>query len=93
VGKSCLPFEHVSDGCLSSVGMVREASALADAEVVEHEERGEVAEHRGSYGPSNDGSSTLLGFDGENALSDGSGENGHGWLWWWLRGEETSRED
>jgi len=87
VGKSCLPFEHVGDGCLASVGMVREASALADAEVVEHEERGEVAEYHGSYGSSDDGTRTLLGFDGEDALNDGSGESGpgesgHGWLWW-----------
>ena len=77
--KSCLPFNHVGDGCLASVGVVREASPFADAEVVEHEERGEVAEGRSSNRPPNDSTGTLLCFDSENALSDGSGDIGHGW--------------
>ena len=63
------------------MGMVGEASALVDEEVVEHEERGEVAEDHGSNGPPYDSPSTLLGFDSENALYDGSGETGHG-RWW-----------
>ena len=63
------------------MGVVREASAFADAEVVEHEERGEVSEDHCSNGPPDDGPSTLLGFDGEDALDDGSGETGHGWWW------------
>ena len=63
------------------MGVVWEAGPFANAEVVEHEERGEVAEDHGPNGPSNDSTSTLLGFDGENALNDGSGETGHG-LWW-----------
>lgn len=61
------------------MGMVWEASPLADAEVVEHEERGEVAEDHCSNGPSNDSTSTFLGFDGKNALYNRSGETGHGW--------------
>jgi hypothetical protein len=56
------------------VGVVREASTLAYVEVVEHEERGEVAEGCGPNGPPDDSASALLGFDGENALHDGSGE-------------------
>lgn len=63
------------------MGVVREASPFPDAEVVEHEERCEVAEGRGPNGPPDDSAGTLLGFDGENALSDGSGDTGHGW---WL---------
>lgn len=63
------------------MGVVREASTLVDVEVVEHEEGGEIAEGRGSNGPPDDSTSALLGFDGENALHDGSGESGHGW---WL---------
>ena len=81
--KGYLPFNHVGDGCLASVGVVREASPFADAKVVEHEEGGEVAEGRGSNGPPDDGTGTLLGFDSENALSDGSGDAGHGWWWLW----------
>ena len=61
--------------------VVGEASTLADAEVVEHEERGEVAEDHSSNGPPHDSANTFLGLDGENALYDGSGETGHGW---WL---------
>ena len=52
------------------MGVVREACAFADVEVVEHEERGEVTEGRGSNGPSNDSTSALLGFDSEDALDD-----------------------
>ena len=58
--------------------MVGEASALADAEVVEHEERSEVAENHCSNGPPYDSPNTFLGFDCENALNYGSGETGHG---------------
>lgn len=61
------------------MGMVGEASTFADAEVVEHEERGEVSESHSSDGPPDDSPSTLLGFDGEDALNYGSGETGHGW--------------
>ena len=75
---SCSPFKHVRDGGLAPVGVVWEASPLAYAEVVEHEERGEVAEGRRSNGPPNDSTSTLLGFDGNNTLYDRSGETGHG---------------
>ena len=79
--KSFVPLDHVCDGGLASVRMVREASAFADAEVVEHEERGEVAEGRCSNGPSDDSTSTLLGFNSENTVNYGSGEAGHGWEW------------
>lgn len=57
--------------------MVRETGALADAKVVEHEERGEVAKGLCSNGPSDDGASTFLGFDCEDALHDGPGNVGH----------------
>ena len=60
--------------------VVREASTFTDAEVVEHEERGEVAERRCPNGPPDNSTNTLLGFDRENALHDGSGDTGHG-LW------------
>ena len=63
------------------MGVVGEAGALANAEVVEHEERGEVTEDHGSNGPPHHGPDAFLGFDGENALNDRSGESGHGW---WL---------
>ena len=76
-----LPFEHVCDGSLASVGVVGEASTLADKEMVEHEERGEVSEYHGSNGSPYDGPSTLLGFNGEDTLNNGSGETGHGWWW------------
>ena len=61
--------------------VVGEAGALADAEMVEHEERGEVTEDHGSNGPPYDSPDAFLGFDGENALNDGSGETGD--CWWW----------
>lgn len=61
--------------------VVGEASALANMEVVEHEERGEVAEGHCSNGPPDDSTSTLMGFDSENTLHDGSGDTGH--LSWW----------
>lgn len=61
--------------------VVGEAGAFANVEVVEHEERGEVAEDRCSNGSPDDSTSTLLGFDGENTLHDGSGDTGH--VFWW----------
>ena len=82
-GQSRSPFNHVGDGGLASVRVVREASALADVELVEHEERGEVTEGRSSNGPSDSSTSAILGFKGENALDNGSGEIRHCWWWWW----------
>ena len=63
------------------MGVVWEASSLSDAEVVEHEEWGEVTEGHRSDGPSDDSPNALLSFNGENALYDGSGESGHGLRW------------
>ena len=57
--------------------MVWEACAFANVKVVEHEERGEVAEDWCSNGSPDDSASTLLGFDGENTLHNGSGDAGH----------------
>lgn len=74
-------MEHVCNGCLASVWVVRETGALVDAKVVEHEERGEVTKGWCSNGPSDDCTSTLFGFDGEDTLHDGSGDVRH--FWWW----------
>ena len=73
----CLPFKHIRNSCLTSMWMVREAGTFADAEVVEHEERGEVAKSPGPDGSADDCTNTLFGFDSENALYDGSGNAGH----------------
>lgn len=57
--------------------VVGETSALADVEMVEQEERGEITESHCSNGPPDDGTSALLRFDSENAFHDGSGDAGH----------------
>lgn len=74
------------------MGMVGEASTSVNMEVVEHEKRGEVTEGRRSNGSPDDSASTLLGFYGEDALHDGSGDTGHV-LWWRSTDEQMSRED
>ena len=72
-----LPLKHVGNGCLTSVRVVGEPSTLSDAEVVKHEERGEVAEGGSANGSADDSTNALLSFDGEDAFYDGSCDTGH----------------
>lgn len=89
------PLEQVCYGFLAAVGVVREPGAWGDGEVVEHEERGEVAQLGGTDGAAHAGPSALGLLDGEECLTDGTG-NRHvcrfdgGEEGWW---SETNAEE
>ena len=68
--------QQVCDGLLAAVGVVGEAGARLDAEVVEHEEGREVAQLRGADGAAHLGAGALGRLDGEEGLLDTS-RDGH----------------
>ena len=63
-------FGQVCDGLLTSMWMIREASAGGDDEVVEHEEGGEVAEFGSPNASSYSGANTFTLLNGQEGLLD-----------------------
>lgn len=65
--------EEVGDGFLAAVGVVWEAGAGVDGEVVEHEEGGEGAEGGGADGAADGGAGAFGLGAGEEGFGEGAG--------------------
>ena len=76
--------EEIGDGFLAAVRVVGESGALADGEVVEHQEGGEVAQFGSADGSAHAGAGAFGLFDGMEDLADGArgGHVGKGWDDW-----------
>lgn len=66
--------QEVCDGLLAAVWVIRKAGAGLDAEVVEHQEGGEVAQLRRAYGSSYARTCALGLLDGQEDLANRSGD-------------------
>lgn len=78
--------EEVGDGFLAPVGVVGKAGAWFYAEMVEHEEGGEIAKLGGADAAADAGARALGLLGGEEDLADGAGDypgGGHveGYVW------------